>query len=193
MKKFILLAFLFGSIFTYAQPKESKLKLGDKAPMFKGLDQNGNMIDSKELLKKDKSILLVFYRGQWCPYCTQHLSEINSNIDKISKKASIIAVSPDNSKNIDKSKEKLANNFHLVSDTKNLIMSKYNVDYIVDKKTVDKYDNYGIKLGTSDKSKPAILPVPSIFIIDKSGIIKYIYYNVDYTKRADIKDILKNL
>jgi peroxiredoxin len=42
---------------------------------------------------------------------------------------------------------------------------------------------YGIDLEATTGTKQHELPVPSVFIIDRSGIIRYVYSNPDYTVR----------
>src|SRR4028119_2260368 len=58
-----------------------KLKVGDLAPEFVTLDQNGNKIDSKEILKTEM-LMLVFYPGDDTPGCTKQLCEIRDNWEK---------------------------------------------------------------------------------------------------------------
>ncbi len=50
------------------------LKVGDKVKDFSSVDQNGNKIQLSELLKNGK-VVIVFYRGQWCPVCMPHLKK----------------------------------------------------------------------------------------------------------------------
>ena len=52
-----------------------ELKVGDIAPSFTGIDQNGNQVDLNEILKTNK-VLLIFYPGDDTPGCTTQLCEI---------------------------------------------------------------------------------------------------------------------
>src|SRR5687767_3980125 len=102
MKKLLFISgvFLF-SVVTNAQAPEG-LFLASKAPDFKGKDQNGNDIRLKDLLKKGK-VVLVFYRGEWCPYCNKELSRLQDSLQLITEKgATVIAVSPEKPENISK-------------------------------------------------------------------------------------------
>jgi len=54
-----------------AQINNVHLNIGDQAPQILGVDQNGKTINSLEILKEHK-ILMVFYRGNWCPHCKKH-------------------------------------------------------------------------------------------------------------------------
>jgi len=56
------------------------LSVGDKVNDFRGIDQHGNKIQLSDLLKKGK-VVLVFYRGQWCPICMPHLRKLQEDFD----------------------------------------------------------------------------------------------------------------
>lgn len=61
-----------------------ELKVGDFAPEFMALDQNGNKINSKEILQKE-FLMLVFYPGDDTPGCTIQLCEIRDKWDKFTE------------------------------------------------------------------------------------------------------------
>ena len=76
MKHFLLLSFVALFICSvHAQKAPEGLFIASKAPDFKAKDQNGTEIRLKDLLKKGK-VVLVFYRGNWCPYCNKELSRL---------------------------------------------------------------------------------------------------------------------
>ena len=54
-----------------AQQAPEGLFIASKAPDFKAKDQKGEEVRLKDLLKKGK-VVLVFYRGYWCPFCTPY-------------------------------------------------------------------------------------------------------------------------
>ena len=51
---------------------ERTLKAGDSIPDFELPDATGKLIRSKELLAGGP-IVISFYRGSWCPYCSLEL------------------------------------------------------------------------------------------------------------------------
>ena len=53
------------------------LKLGDKAPLFSLKDADGNAVSSARLLAQGP-LVLTFYRGVWCPYCTMELQALQA-------------------------------------------------------------------------------------------------------------------
>jgi Peroxiredoxin len=67
---FLLIGFVF-SFLAHAQEKPEGLFINSKAPDFKATDQYGNEIRLKDVLK-DSLVVLIFYRGQWCPIVTSN-------------------------------------------------------------------------------------------------------------------------
>ena len=73
------------------------------------------------------------------------------------------------------------------------IMKQYKVNFAVDDNTIVKYKNYGIDFDKANGSNSANLPVPATYIIGTNGLIKYAFFDVDYKKRASVKDIIQHL
>src|SRR5881396_3544005 len=95
MAKFVLALFLITVINVRAQEKPEGLFINSKAPDFKSKDQNGNEIVLKDLRKKGP-VVLVFYRGYWCPYCNKELQKLEDSLQQITEKgAQLIAVTPE--------------------------------------------------------------------------------------------------
>jgi len=61
---------------------ENALKVGDKLPPFELSNAFGNNVASDELLKNGP-LVLVYYRGSWCPYCNVHLQSIQESLPEI--------------------------------------------------------------------------------------------------------------
>lgn len=169
------------------------LKVGDTAPMFTAKDQNGKTVNLKKVLKNGP-VVMLFYRGQWCPFCNKQLSHFSDSLQIITGKgASVLAVTPETEENVKKTVEKTKSSFPILEDVGMAIMKMYKVNFLVDENTIIKYKGYGIDFDKVNGSNGANLPVPATYIIGKDGVIKYIFFNVDYRKRASVQDILNNL
>ena len=169
------------------------LKVGELAPMFSAKNQEGKKIELKKLLKNG-DVVMLFYRGQWCPYCNQQLKKVNDSLQFISAKgATVLAITPETGENVRKTIEKTNASFSIIEDENLAIMKSYKVNFAVDENTIAKYKNYGIDFDKANGSNSSNLPVPATYIIGKDGKIKYAFFDVNYTKRASVKDILENL
>jgi peroxiredoxin len=169
------------------------LKVGDMAPDFSAKDKDGKTINLKEALRKGP-VIMLFYRGQWCPYCNKQMSRFSDSLSMLTAKgASVLAITPETAENVKKTIEKTKSTFPVLEDQGLVIMKMYKVNFAVDEKTITKYKGYGIDFDKANGVNGANLPVPATYIIGTDGKIKYVFFNTDYRKRASVVDILNNL
>jgi len=170
------------------------LQLNQAAPDFSGKDQYGKTITLKTLLKKG-NVLLVFYRGEWCPYCNKYLKELEESLLSISAKgASVVAVTPEKPEYVARSVEKTKATFPILHDEALKIMKSYDVAYKLDTKAINKYKRINVDLNViNGEVNSENLPVPAVFVINQQGVIVYRFFDPDYTKRAPISTLIKYL
>ncbi len=194
MKKYLLLFLTFmvaGQLM--AQEAPEGLFLNSKAPDFKAKDQNGNEVRLKDLVKKGK-VVLVFYRGYWCPYCNRYLKKLEDSLAAIKDKgATLVAITAETAESIAKTVEKTEITYPIIHDEELKIMKAYDVDFEVPGNTQTRYRNTGIKLEEINGRNGNFLPIPATYVIDEEQTIIYRFFNSDYKKRAPIEDILKAL
>jgi len=179
----------------FGQEKPEGLFINSKAPDFKSKDQNGNEIVLKDLRKKGP-IVLVFYRGYWCPYCNKELQRLEDSLLLITDKgAQLIAITPEKKEGVAKTIEQTKATYPIITDEEMKIMKAYDVAYPVDDKTVGRYKMASIDLAANNGQKPGsvYLPIPAVYIINKDGEISYRFFDADYKKRPSVKDLLENL
>lgn len=120
-----------------------------------GLDIDGN---EKEFDLKDftgKQIILYFYPKDNTSGCTQEACDFRDNINRLTKFATVIGVSPDSIKSHKNFKEKYSLNFILLSDAEHSLAEKFG--------TWKEKSMYGRKYMGIERST---------FIIDKNGNIE---------------------
>jgi peroxiredoxin len=192
-KVFLLLILTLSVNFLFAQEAPEGLFLNSKAPDFKGKDQHGNELRLKDLLKKSQ-VILVFYQGEWSPYCTKYLQRLEDSLQLIKEKgATVIAVSPEQPESIAKTIDKTKAEYPVLHDTALKIMKKYEVEFEVSENSLKRYRNGGIKLDEVNGKNGNFLPVPATYIIDKEGYITYRFFNLDNKKRPFVKELLDNI
>src|SRR5688500_9508081 len=95
MKHLLSVIFIFSTMICFGQNKPEGLFSNSKAPDFKLKDQNGVEQNLKELRKKGP-VVVLFYRGHWCPYCNRELSRFQDSLQLITDKgATVIAITPE--------------------------------------------------------------------------------------------------
>lgn len=193
MKKGLLslLAFLF-LIAAQAQKPEG-LFINSKAPEFKLKDQSGVEVALKDFRKKGP-VVLLFYRGNWCPFCNRQLKAYQDSLGLITAKgAQIVAITPERQEGIDSTISKTGAVFPILYDEDMKTASAYEVAFGVDDRTVNRYKMAGIDLLKNNGQKKATLPVPAVYIINKEGTITYRYFNENYRNRVPVSEIVKNI
>lgn len=190
---FFLHIILLLSISVHSQEAPEGLFIDSKAPDFKSKDQDGNEIRLKDVLKKGK-VILVFYRGQWCPYCNRFLSALQDSLQLIKDKgACLIAVSPEKPECIDSTVEKTKAAFPVLYDEGLKIMKAYDVEYEVPENTLTRYRNSGLDIEKNNGPNGKYLPIPAVFIIGDEQTVIYRFFEKDYKKRPSVKTLLTYL
>jgi thioredoxin-dependent peroxiredoxin len=139
----------------------SILKMGDKAPVFEGIDQDGKLVNLEQF--KGNKIVLYFYPKDDTPGCTAEACDLRDNYERLLAKGfKVIGVSPDQEKSHKKFAEKYKLPFPLLPDPEKSIIQSYGV--------------WGPKkfLG---KSYEGVLR--TTFIISEEGIIEEVITKVD--------------
>jgi len=192
-KILITLLVLFYLTEINAQEKPEGLFIGSKAPDFKAKDQDGNEVRLKDLLKKGK-VVLVFYRGYWCPYCNRELSRLQDSLIQIQEKgATVVAVSPEMPAQIKQTVEKTKAAYPVIYDEGLKIMKGYEVEYELEETTLARYRSSGLDIEKNNGTNGKYLPVPAVYIIDKESTVTYRFFDTDYKKRPSVAEILRNL
>ena len=102
------------------------LKEGDKAPFFKGLNQDGKEISRDDF--KGKKLILYFYPKDNTSGCTAEACSLNENYDTLTAKGfEVVGVSPDSATSHQKFIAKYNLSFNLIADTEKKILQDYGV------------------------------------------------------------------
>ena len=187
---FLLALLLFG--FAQAQNPEG-LFINSKAPDFKLKDQSGVEVSLKEMRKKGP-VVVLFYRGNWCPFCNRELKAFQDSLGLIQTKgAQVVAITPEGKEGIDSTISKTGAIFPILHDDEMKVATAYQVAFAVDDRTVSRYKMAGIDLAKNNGQKTPMLPVPAVYIINKEGSVTFRYFDENYRNRVSVKEILKNI
>ena len=120
------------------------LKAGNKAPNFRLKNAFGNTIELQQELAKGP-VVLVFYRGAWCPYCNLHLHALQKNLAEFEKYgAQVIAITPQSP---DKSAEQVKKDgfpFQVLSDSTSQVMKDYKLYFELPDDLMRIYKEHGL-------------------------------------------------
>ena len=154
-----------------------------------------NQKGEKTILSKELEhgpVVLTFYRGGWCPYCNLQLKAYSERIEDFKNKgAKLIAVTPDKLTELKKTTKKNDVKFTIVSDPNNKIARKYGLVFQLEEELKNIYLKFGLDLEKSQGNDSWELPIPATYVINRNGKIVYSFLNTDYTRRANVDEILE--
>ncbi len=141
------------------------LEVGDKAPEYLGVDEQGNELCLSDF--KGKRLVVYFYPKDSTPGCTAEACSLRDGMDElVAAGYAVVGVSADSSASHIRFKEKQQLNFPLVADT--------------DRKTIEAFGVWGEKK-MAGRAYMGILR--TTFVIDGNGVVERVIKKVD-TKNA---------
>jgi len=166
----------------------SPILIGETLPDAHFKNVEGKSIELKAILE-EKPTVLVFYRGGWCPYCNVQLSglvEIEEDVLELGYQ--IVAVSPDDYKNLQTTMENNSTKYKLLSDPNGKFIKEIGIAF----KTSSSLKEYIISKGQKGEAS-TVMPAPTVMIVDKKGVIKFEYINPNYKERISGEMLLSVL
>ena len=169
------------------------LATGAYAPDFTLSNGKEDVTLSEKL--KEGPVVLVFYRGEWCPYCNKYMSALNDSLSHISAAgAQVIAVTPEIGEYAESMMAENDLNFNVLSADGSSVLTDYDLLFRVTKRYTKKIKvMLRTDLAEVNNQEDVQLPVPAVFVISKSGKVTWRYFNYDYRQRPPVNDILKAL
>jgi len=170
------------------------LPVGVKAPDFQAIDADSVTYILDEALKKGP-VVVIFYRGQWCPICNKHLAAVQDSLKLITDKgASVVAVSPQKPEYLNKMAGQTGATFRLLYDKSYAISDAYDVTFTPEAWQLIRYNkDLNAKLKESQSDDSQRLPIPATYLINRDGVIVWRHFDPDYRNRSTVKDILAHL
>lgn len=146
----------------------------------------GKNIRLLDLVASRPSIIL-FYRGGWCPYCNRQMAgliEVEQQILDLGYQ--IIVISPDSPERLKEQQVSAEFDVIRLSDSNLQATREFGLAYYVPDTVAKQYKTQlGAELVTLDGESKRVLPVPSAFIADISGLVKFQYVNPNYKVRIE--------
>ncbi|WGK64849.1 peroxiredoxin-like family protein [Croceiramulus getboli] len=171
-----------------------QLEIGDKAPDFTLSNAQNENVRLQKLLQ-DSRVVLVFYRGSWCPYCNLQLAHYQQALEEMHwYGAQLVAISPQTPDESLSIKEKNELQFEVLSDNGNLIARKYTTVFKNGERPIEAMTALGIDFHAHYSDDSGELPVPAVFVIEQDGTVSFAASTGgDYRKRVDASVIIAHL
>ncbi|WP_435139187.1 peroxiredoxin-like family protein [Formosa sp. A9] len=174
---------------------EHAKNVGDTAPNFTLKNALGKDVTLQDYLQQGP-VVLVWYRGGWCPYCNINLHYLQEELPNFKAEgANLLALTPELPDQSLKTSEKNELDFEVLSDVGNNVARTYGVVYKLTDDVAQKYnEKFDLNAHNGDASNE--LPLAATYIINTDGTIAYAFIDADYRNRAEPKDLtafLKNM
>lgn len=147
------------------------------------LDLDGKDVTLSSLYKAGP-ILLVFYRGGWCPYCNTEIHSLTQAYPEYRKRGvTPVAVSVDKPEQGAKLKATYEIPFPVLSDSNAKLMSAFHVNRQVADEEFGKLKSFGIDLESYSGKTHHQMAIPSLFVLDRTGKVLWAHSDPDYKTR----------
>jgi len=172
---------------------ERALAAGNDAVDFTLPNTRGEQVSSAAL-RQQGPIVVSFYRGGWCPYCSlelKALQKVNSEIEALG--ARLVAISPQVPDESLSTAEKNELEFEVLSDVKGKVADQYGLTFSLDEDLRPIYKNWGADVAVVNDDSDCQLPLPATYVISQDGKIVHSFVEEDYTERLEPEEILDSL
>ena len=172
------------------------LQAGQRAPNFTLPDAAGQPVSLAALLAAGP-VVLVFYRGNWCPYCNVQLRAYNQALASFEAlNATLVAVSPQTPDLTSLTAEEKELRFPVLSDLGNAVAKQYGLAFQVGEAVYHTLHGVGIDLAVFNGDDSGELPLTGTFVIARDGTVAWAATDANFKLRPDpavLLDALANL
>ncbi len=139
-------------------------------------------------------LVLVFYLGRWCPFCTLELRAWQRALPRIrALGAQLLAICAQDEREVALTRERDALEFHLVSDPANALARRFGVAYEVAPALREAYAASGMAGPRDGDDSAWTLPLPAVYLVGRDGRIDWAHVDPNWRRRAEPSDVLARL
>ena len=170
---------------------DGALKVGEWAPDFLLPDADGNLVSSERLREKGP-VVLSFFQGGWCPFCTAELRTLQEAKSEFAAAgANLVVVSPDTRQFPRQLRKEYGFDLTILGDVDYGVAMAYGVLFAVPEAVLRHYARRAVDIGGRHGSSVTMLPIPATYVIDRRGKITSAFVEPDYALRQEPDEILK--
>jgi len=164
--------------------------VGQKVPDVHARDLDGRDVTLSSLYAK-APILLVFYRGGWCPYCNSEIHALTAAYPDYQKRGVVpVAVSVDRPEAEAKMKATYTIPFPVLSDSDAAMIEAFRVVKKVGDDELAKMKSFGVDLDAYSGKTHHEIAIPALFLIDRAGVVRWAHSDPDFKVRPSTAQIL---
>jgi peroxiredoxin len=166
------------------------IAVGERVPDVHARDLNGKDVRLSAVVAQGP-VLLVFYRGGWCPFCNFQIRELTRAYPEYQKRGiRVVAVSVDKPDEASKTNATYAIPFPVLSDSDLSMIQGFHVAMHMDDAQLAKMKSFGVDLEQYSGKGHHTIAIPSLFLIDSQGVVRWAHSDPSYTQRPTTSQIL---
>ena len=169
----------------------SPLSAGAEAPAFTVRNADGSDFAFDPAALK-RPVMLIFYRGGWCPFCNRHLAELRHVVPELENRGMDVyflsADSPDNLASALHS-EAEGLDYTLLSDARLSAAEAFGLAFRMPDAYYQRAKEFGVDMEEASGETHHALPIPAAYLIDTKGVIRFGHANPNYTQRITADEL----
>jgi peroxiredoxin len=174
------------------------LPVGAHAPEFTLVDALTNKPVSSVVVLSLGPLVVKFFRGRWCPYCTTELEQWRELYPEFRRRgAFLVAISPQNRRQNDFTLQQHGLPFPLLSDPGAQVADAFGAGYTVPQEHRTYYQGILVNIpfvnsGATYTKAPESswrLPIPALFVIRTDGTIAFSRGFADFRVRPEPAEV----
>ncbi|MCC8938184.1 AhpC/TSA family protein [Bradyrhizobium sp. Arg68] len=161
---------------------------GDLMPPFLLPDETGSLVSLQALIAGGP-VVVMFYRGHWCPYCRLNVSAVvkaQGLLETLGGR--IVAIMPETQKYAAQFKLESAAPFPVLTDLDNGYALSLNLAIWLGAE-IQQLLSY-LDISGFHGNEAWILPIPAVFVVGRDGRVKARFVDPDFRKRMEIDDLI---
>ncbi|WP_349505686.1 peroxiredoxin-like family protein, partial [Nocardioides kribbensis] len=166
----------------------AQIRVGDRLPQSHLTDHAGRPV----AVPGDGPVVLVFYRGAWCPYCDVALRAYQRELlpELTERGVRLVAISPQGPDGSLSAAEAAALTFPVLSDVGNGYARMLGLTFDLDPEVQEAQLAFGNDFTTINADGDWTLPRPTVVVADAHGVVRFVDVRPDYTERTEPAEVL---
>ena len=161
---------------------------GEAMPPFMLPDETGRL-GQPGIAGRQGPVVVMFYRGHWCPYCRLNVRAVIQAQDQIKALGGqIVAIMPETQKYAERFKSDSGAPFPVLTDLDNGYALSLNLAIWLGSE-IQQLLSY-LDLSEFHGNDGWVLPIPATFVVGRDGVVKARFVDPDFRKRMEIDDLI---
>lgn len=170
---------------------DAGLAPGTPVPDFSAWRHTGDPVSKADLFNGQKPVLVIFYRGGWCPYCNLQIRQLTEAYDEFSRRGvSLLLISADRPDAAALAQRQYEIPFPVLSDPQLNAHAAFKVAVQMTPELYQQYRQYGIDVEQWSGQKHHQFALSSAFLVAADGQVQWAHVSADYRQRPSVAQLL---